>query len=77
MEALLRASEVARILSLRPSTVYALAHRGVLRHVRIAQGARRALIRFRPSDIEKLIQGQYSVSSKTPSPGEEVRRDGR
>ena len=55
METLLRATEVARILSLRPSTVYSLAHRRILRHVRIAQGARRALIRFRPSDIDQLI----------------------
>ena len=55
MDALLRARDVARILNLRPSTVYALAHRGVLRHVQIAQGARRSLIRFRPSDIEQLL----------------------
>lgn len=56
METLLRAQEVAKILSVRPSTVYDLAHRGVLRCVRIAQGKRRSLIRFRPSDLERLLK---------------------
>ncbi len=56
MESLLRAKEVAKILNIRPSTVYDLAHRGVLRCVRIAQGTRRSLIRFRPSDLEQLLR---------------------
>ncbi len=62
METLLRASEVAKILNVRPSTIYALAHRGVLHFVRIAQGARRSLIRFRPSDIEHIVRDQTEPS---------------
>ena len=56
METLLRATDVAAILNVRPTTVYALAARGVLAHVRIAQGQRRGLIRFRPADVERLIR---------------------
>ncbi len=56
MESLLRAADVARLLNIRPSTVYDLAHRGVLPYVRIVQGRRRSLIRFRPSDLEELLR---------------------
>lgn len=56
MDPLLRAKEVAQILSVRPSTVYELAHRGVIPHIRISQGARRSLIRFRATDIEALLR---------------------
>jgi excisionase family DNA binding protein len=56
MERLLRAAEVAQVLNLRPATVYALAHRGVIPHVRLAQGGRRALIRFRAEDLEEFIR---------------------
>lgn len=74
---LLTADEVGRLLRLKPATVYGAAADGRIPCVRLWKGRRKALVRFRPSDIEKLIQGQYSVSSKAPSPGEEVRRDGR
>ncbi len=56
MDSLLRAKDIARILNLRPSSVYALAHRGVLPYIRIKQGARRSLIRFRATDIENLLR---------------------
>ena len=67
MESLLRAKEVAKILNVRPSTVYDLAHRGVLRHVRIAQGARRSLIRFRASDLEGMIRDRTQPAHKVRS----------
>ena len=63
MENLLRALQVAEILNLRTPTVYQLAYRGLIPHVRISQGSRRALIRFRREDIEKLIEDR-SVSSQ-------------
>ena len=63
MEHLLRAQDVAELLNLRSSTVYQLCHRGILPHIRIDQGKRRALIRFRPRDIESFIQ-----SKKRPHP---------
>ena len=55
METLLRAKQVAEILNIRVSTVYALAHRGAIPYVRVAKGSRRPLIRFRASDLEKLL----------------------
>ncbi len=61
METLLRAKDVAQILNVRPSTVYELAHRGVLPHIRITEGSRRALIRFRPADVELFLK-QRSVA---------------
>ena len=65
MDALLRARDVARILSLRVSSVYELCYRGVIPHVRLAQGKRRALIRFREQDIEQLVQARtVSVGSR-------------
>jgi len=53
---LLAAQEVARLLHVRPSTVYALCRRRELPHVRLSQGRRRALIRFRLEDLERLIR---------------------
>ena len=49
------AQQVADLLNIQPSTVYALCRRGELPHVRITQGARRALIRFDPDAIRKFI----------------------
>ena len=72
MESLLRAKDVARILNIRPSTVYDLAHRGVLRYVRITQGARRSLIRFRPSDIEQLVRDR-TLPAADASPQQATR----
>ena len=64
MESLLRAQEVAKLLGLRPSTVYALVQRGELPHVRIGGGKRRHVIRFRQSDLEVWIQ-ERTVPAKT------------
>ena len=55
-EQLLTADEVARLLHLKPSTVYDAAARGRLPSVRLWQGKRRAVVRFRLEDIEKLIR---------------------
>ena len=55
-EQLLTARDVARLLNIRPSTVYALCRRGELVHIRLSEGRRRALIRFSKEEIEKLIQ---------------------
>ena len=61
MEALLIVLEVAEILRVRPTTVYALVARDILPHVRIAQGSRRGLIRFRRADIEAFLAQRTSV----------------
>ena len=56
MDALLIVPEVAEILRVRPTTVYSLVARDILPHVRIAQGKRRALIRFRRADVETFLE---------------------
>ena len=55
-EPLLRASEVARLLNVKISTVYALCHRGEIPHLRIRQGQRRALVRFDPREIRDFLR---------------------
>jgi excisionase family DNA binding protein len=66
MDSLLRAGDVARILNIRPSTVYDLAHRGILQHIRITQGSRRCLIRFRVSDIDQLLRERTLPAQDEP-----------
>jgi excisionase family DNA binding protein len=55
-DSLLTAQQVAEALNIRPSTVYALCRRRELVYVRLSQGKRRALIRFRAEDIEKVLR---------------------
>jgi excisionase family DNA binding protein len=54
-EDLLTAREVAPLLRIRPVTVYAAAKAGRLPHVVLWRGSRRALIRFRRSEIEAFL----------------------
>ena len=53
---LLTAEDVARLLNIKPSTVYDAAARGRIPAVRLWEGRRRPLIRFRREDIEQLIE---------------------
>ena len=57
---LLTAEEVAQILRLKPATVYEAASSGRIPCVRLWQGTRRALVRFRRDDIEELIRDRRS-----------------
>ena len=68
MDALLRADQVARILNVRPSTLYALCYRGVLPYIRLTQGRRRPLLRFRRDDVEKLLR-ERTVPAKNVASG--------
>ncbi|HKZ20437.1 MAG TPA: helix-turn-helix domain-containing protein [Acidimicrobiia bacterium] len=52
---LLTAEEVANLLRVKVSTIYDAAARGQLPVVRVWQGARRALVRFRRQDIERIL----------------------
>jgi excisionase family DNA binding protein len=54
-EGLLTAHEVAEMLGVRASTVYERACRGDIPVVRLWQGRRKALLRFRLSDIQEFI----------------------
>ena len=55
-ERFLRASDVARILNVRTSTVYALCRRGELVHVRLGEGRQRPLIRFQREQIDAFLR---------------------
>ncbi len=72
MESLLIVPEVAAILRIKPTTVYALVARDVLPHLRIAQGKRRALIRFRREDVEAFLQ-RHTVVPPALEKGDETR----
>ncbi|MBZ5638301.1 MAG: helix-turn-helix domain-containing protein [Acidobacteriia bacterium] len=56
--ALLTARDVARILNVRPVTVYAAASTGRLPSVRLWKGKRRSLVRFRAEDIDAFIRNR-------------------
>ena len=61
-DSLLTPSEVAAILAVQPSTVYAAAADGRLPCVRLWRGERRSLLRFRRMDIEAFIQRRSLIS---------------
>lgn len=65
---LLTAEEVARRLHLKAATVYEAASKGRIPCVRLWKGRRKALIRFKPEDIEQLIR-ERTVSSTEPAQG--------
>ena len=64
---LLTAQEVADLLAVRPSTVYDAVYRGVLPAVRLWEGRRRTLIRFRRADIEEFIR-QRTTAARNVGP---------
>jgi hypothetical protein len=55
MDELLTAKEVAAILRVQPSTVFAAAATGRLPVLRIWTGRRKSLLRFRRKDISALL----------------------
>jgi len=55
---LLIAREVAALLKIKVSTVYAAAGAGRLPSVTLWRGRRKSLLRFRRADIEALIAGK-------------------
>lgn len=65
MEELLTAKEVASILRVQPSTVFAAAATGRLPVLRIWTGRRKSLLRFRRADIIELIRGTHAPSRPT------------
>lgn len=54
-DVLLTVHELAKLFRVRPATIYGLCRRGELPHIRIAEGRRRALIRFKRTAIESLL----------------------
>ncbi len=62
---LLTAEEVGQILRLKPATVYEAAAAGRLPSVRLWQGRRKSLVRFRPDDIERVIEERTRQSDSS------------
>lgn len=54
-DTLVTAEDVARILNVKVSTIYAAAKRGQIPSVRLWAGKRRTLLRFRRADIERWV----------------------
>jgi predicted DNA-binding transcriptional regulator AlpA len=65
-EPLVDATAVGRFLRVARSTVYDQAAKGLLPHVRLWTGARRPLIRFRMSEIERFVSDR-TVGPQTPT----------
>jgi excisionase family DNA binding protein len=61
-EDLLVAREVAAVLRVKVTTIYAAAAAGRLPCIRLWRGRRKSLVRFRRADIEALIAGGASAS---------------
>jgi len=64
IDQLLTAKEVAAILRVQPSTVFAAAATGRLPALRIWSGRRKSLLRFRRADIDALIAGNGTPSAR-------------
>ena len=60
---LLTAREVATRLRIKSSTLYQAVVDGRIPHIKLWQGRRKALIRFRAKDIEELLR-QRSIPAK-------------
>ena len=60
---LMTVAQVAAALGVRRPTVYDWCYRGLLPHVRILAGAKRAAIRFRSSDLDRFI-AERTVASR-------------
>jgi excisionase family DNA binding protein len=63
IDELFTAAEVARALRVKTSTVYEAAAHGRIPCIRLWQGKRRSLLRFRRDDIEAFL------SARAVSPG--------
>ena len=62
-EQLLTVEQVARMLQLKPPTIYGAVRQGRLPVVRLWRGKRRSAIRFRRTDIEAFIEERTELSS--------------
>jgi excisionase family DNA binding protein len=61
---LLTAKEVARLLSIKPVTVYAWTKKGILKGVVLKQGKRRTL-RWRLEDIKEFLNSREKIGLTT------------
>ena len=53
---LMTAEEVSRLLRIKPATLYEAAAKGRIPCVRLWEGRRKALVRFRLADLEEFIR---------------------
>ena len=66
-EKLLTAEQVAALLQVRPQTVRDAAWRGKLPCVRLWKGKKKTLLRFRRSDIQRLIEARATPAREPQS----------
>ncbi len=60
-EKLLTSEQVGELLALKPQTVRDAAWRGKIPCVRLWSGKRKTLLRFKPSEISKLIEERSTL----------------
>ena len=65
-ETLLSAVQAAAVLNVKPGTAYDWAAKGILPHIRILAGKRRAVIRFRKEDLELFLREQTVPVRRKP-----------
>ena len=58
-----RAEDAARFLNVRTGTVYEWAAKGILPHVRILAGTRRAVVRFRKAELEEFVRSRTTTGT--------------
>ncbi len=71
LEALVDATPVSKFLRVARSTVYDQVSKGLLPHVRLWSGARRTVIRFRMSEIERFVRDRTVGPTPAPAASEE------
>jgi excisionase family DNA binding protein len=72
-EQLVDATPVARFLRVARSTVYDQVSKGRLPHIRLWAGARRPVIRFRMSEIEKFVRDRTIAPTQPPAVREQAK----
>ena len=55
-EYLLAAHEAARLLNIKPATLYDWAKKGLVPHIRILAGKKRPVLRFRREELLQFIE---------------------
>lgn len=65
-EPLLTAEQVARLLNVKTSTVYDGVARGRIPAVRLWEGRKRPLLRFRREDIARLVEARLVNTDAEP-----------
>ncbi len=69
-EPLITAEAVAELLSIKVSTVYDAASKGRIPCVRLWQGRRKCLLRFRRCELDEWLRARSQAASTISTPGQ-------